>query len=552
MSATQPSAQSYVQLAERRTRAGDTRGAIDALEMAVRLQPNHPAAHYNLALACLTAGLAERAAAGFRRAIALKPDFAHAFSGMGFALEQLGKGWDAIAAFRRATTLAPKLADANEHLAQLLQARGMREEAAQAYKRAASAAPRETSGRLNQARALMAEERNDEAETCLRRALALDPKSATANWQLGNLLDKIGRFDEAQALHRRAIQLDPALIPAYHNLFKSVKATEADRPMLEQMRQLTERGGGVTTEQRMQLLFAVAKGLQDLAEYGPAIHIFDEANRLRRQLNPFDRDDMARAFDWMIETFTPDFLARHAGIGAADDRPILILGMPRSGTTLVEQIVSSHSLVAAGGELVFWAAEAAPLATPAITERLTAEAGRIAGAYRVLLDRIAPGAQYVTDKNPYNYVWIGLIHLIFPRARIIHCRRHPLDTCISIYTTLFGAQTDFAGDRSDLVFYYRQYLRLMAHWRAVLPAGTILDLQYEDLIADPEPASRALIAFCGLDWDPACLHPEANRRTVHTASIWQARQPIYRSSVERWRRYEPWLGELRELLPDPA
>ena len=305
MSATQPSAQSYVQLAERRTRAGDTKGAIDALEMAVRLQPNHPAAHYNLALACLTAGLAERAAAGFRRAIALKPDFAHAFSGMGFALEQLGKGWDAIAAFRRATTLAPKLADANEHLAQLLQARGMREEAAQAYKRAASAAPRETSGRLNQARALMAEERNDEAETCLRRALALDPKSATANWQLGNLLDKIGRFDEAQALHRRAIQLDPALIPAYHNLFKSVKATEADRPMLEQMRQLTERGGGVTTEQRMQLLFAVAKGLQDLAEYGPAIHIFDEANRLRRQLNPFDRDDMARAFASRVTAWSP-------------------------------------------------------------------------------------------------------------------------------------------------------------------------------------------------------------------------------------------------------
>ena len=163
-----------------------------------------------------------------------------------------------------------------------------------------------------------------------------------------------------------------------------------------------------------------------------------------------------------------------------------------------------------------------------------------------------PARRYVTDKNPYNYVWIGLIHWIFPRARIIHCRRHLLDTASPIDTTLFGAQTDFAGDRSDLVFYYRQYLRLMAHWRAVLPAGTILDLQYEDLIADPEPASRALIAFCGLKTGipPACTpRPTGARCTQRASGRRASRSPQLGGALAP---LQPWLGELRELLPDPA
>jgi hypothetical protein len=337
------------------------------------------------------------------------------------------------------------------------------------------------------------------------------------------------------------------MVEAYHNLFASMKATAADRPMLEQMRALSARAG-LSSQQRIAILFAVAKGLSDLAEYGPAMACYDEANELRRQLAPLNRQSTVRAFDWLIATFTPDFFSRHAALGVADERPIMILGMPRSGTTLAEQIVSSHALVAAGGELPFWTRQAAPLATPRFAERLPAEAGRIAGAYQSLLDGIAAGAARVTDKNPFNFLWIGVIHTLFPKARIVHCQRHPVDTCLSMFTTHFGVMIDCANDRGDLVFYFRQYQRLMEHWRRVLPPGTMLDLRYEDLIADPEPHSRALIAFCGLDWDPACLRPEDNQRTVHTASIWQSRQPIYRTSVERWRRYEPWLGELRELL----
>ena len=176
----------------------------------------------------------------------------------------------------------------------------------------------------------------------------------------------------------------------------------------------------------------------------------------------------------------------------------------------------------------------------------------LGAGYRALLRSIAPGAIRVTDKHPYNFEWIGLISAIFPHARIVHCRRDPLDTCISIYCTPFANHRGYEGDKAGLAFFYRQYQRLMAHWRSVLPPGRFFEIDYEAIVADRETVTRQLIAFCGLDWDPACLRHEANPNAVHTASKWQVRQPVYRTSVGRWRRYEPWLGELRELLPDPA
>jgi hypothetical protein len=181
---------------------------------------------------------------------------------------------------------------------------------------------------------------------------------------------------------------------------------------------------------------------------------------------------------------------------------------------------------------------------------LSAEAGHgLSREYLALLRGIGPRAARVIDKAPFNHLRLGLVHLLLPETRIIHCRRHPVDTCLSIYFTLFKGRMDFAGAKADLVFAYRQYARLMEHWRAVFPRERFIELEYEDLIADREAVTRRLIAFTGLDWDDACLMPERNQRTVRTASVWQARQPVYTTSVARWRRYEPWLGVLRELLP---
>jgi hypothetical protein len=184
------------------------------------------------------------------------------------------------------------------------------------------------------------------------------------------------------------------------------------------------------------------------------------------------------------------------------------------------------------------------------SDRFAEVVSSLAKDYLTLLRGINPHARRVTDKMPSNFHWAGLIHLAFPRARIVHCRRNPIDTCVSIYSHSFEEMWDFASDRGDLAFYYRQYQRLMEHWRAVLPPDRFFEVDYEELTADPELLTRQLIQFCGLEWDNACLRPQDNERAVKTSSLWQARQPVYRSSVERWRNYEPWIGELRELLPN--
>ena len=222
--------------------------------------------------------------------------------------------------------------------------------------------------------------------------------------------------------------------------------------------------------------------------------------------------------------------------------------MPRSGTTLVEQIVSSHREVRAGGELNFWNERGAAWhrAGPAGTE--APFLGQAAADYLGVLRAIGPKAARVTDKMPFNFLWAGLIHLAFPRATIIHCRRAAIDTALSIHQTLFHPSLAFPTGGAKLVAYFRSYQRLTDHWRRVLPADRFIEVEYEELTREPEPVIRRIIAGCGLAWDDACLRPERNPRSVKTPSKWQTRQPIYRHSVERWRRYEPWLGPLRALL----
>jgi hypothetical protein len=227
---------------------------------------------------------------------------------------------------------------------------------------------------------------------------------------------------------------------------------------------------------------------------------------------------------------------------------VLILGMPRSGTTLVEQIISNHPGVRAGGELHFWNERGAAWHQ---SDEAGADAPFLAKAaadYLGVLRAIAPKAKRVTDKMPFNFLWAGLIHVAFPRAVIIHCRRAAVDTALSIHQTHFHPSLAFPTGGAELVSYFCSYQRLVGHWRSVLPQDRFIEVDYEDLTGAPEPVIRRIIAACGLAWDEACLRPESNQRAVRTPSKWQARQAIYRNSVARWRRYEPWLGPLRPLV----
>jgi Sulfotransferase family len=245
-------------------------------------------------------------------------------------------------------------------------------------------------------------------------------------------------------------------------------------------------------------------------------------------------------------------MAYASRLGSTDPKPVLIVGMPRSGTTLVEQIISSHSDVQAAGELHFWNKRGPEWLLSGEVGVETSFVSQAAADYLSLLRSFGPRAARVTDKMPFNFLWAGLIHLAFPQATIIHCRRSPVDTALSIHQTHFHPGLVFPTGGEELVRYFRSYKRVMQHWRTVLPQDRLLDVDYEELTRDPEPVIRAIITACGLTWNDACLRPEANTRAVRTPSKWQARQPIYRNSVARWRRYEPWLGPLRALVDETS
>jgi tetratricopeptide (TPR) repeat protein len=517
------------------------------LRKAALLQPSNPIIQHDLGLACLEVGHVADAVAAFQHAIAGNPRYTDAYFRLGIALEKLGDLRGAILAYDRATELLPSLTEAWFRAGALVYTLGHRDEAIGCFRRAAATGPKTSFGRLGKARALLTEDRDDEAEKVLRRTLALDPTNAMAHDLLGNLLTEFGRFEEAEDCFKRAVTIAPLLAGSYYDLVRCRPLTSADSDIVARM-EAALATPGLDMAQRLRLHLALGKAADDLGDYALAMSHLDAADAVRRSSTPFDSAAFDTEIDRLIVRCTPDIIARAPELGSGDATPVFIIGMPRSGTTLVEQIVSSHPQVAAGGELNFWNARGAAWhqAGQAGTERPFL--GQAAADYLDVLRDISPKAARVTDKMPFNFLWAGLIHLAFPRATIIHCRRIAIDTALSIHQTHFHPGLAFPTGGAELVAYIRSYRRLTDHWRSALPADRLIEIDYEDLTRTPEPVIRRIIAGCGLPWDEACLRPDRNPRAVKTPSKWQTRQQIYHSSVERWRHYEPWLGPLHALV----
>jgi tetratricopeptide (TPR) repeat protein len=539
-------------LATQLLRAGRPADAIAPLRDAALLQPTNPIIHHDLGLACLEVGRVPDAIAALQQAVASNPRYADAYFRLGIALEKLGNIAAALAAYDRATKLLPSLTEAWFRAGALVHELGHRDEAIGCFRRAAATGGKASFGRLGKARALLIEDRNPEAEQALRETLVADPRNAMAYDLLGNLLSDLGRFDEARACFERAIAIAPLLAGCYYDLVRCRPVTSRDDGLLQRM-EAALATPGLEAAQRLRLHLAIGKAAEDLGDYALAMKHLDAADDVRRSSRSFDSTAFSTEVDRLIARCTPQLIARAPELGSCDATPVLIIGMPRSGTTLVEQIVSMHPEVGAGGELNFWnergamwhRSAAAGNQTPFVAKEFLAKA---AGDYLGVLRVIAPTAARVTDKMPFNFLWAGLIHLAFPRAIIIHCRRTAVDTALSIHQTHFHPGLAFPTGGDELVAYFRSYQRLIDHWRSLLPADRFIEVDYEDLTRAPEPVIRRIIAACGLAWHDACLRPESNPRAVKTPSKWQTRQPIYRSSVARWRRYEPWLGPLRALV----
>ncbi len=536
-------------LATQLLKAGKPADAIAPLRQAALLQPSNSIIQHDLGLACLEVGRIADAVAAFQLAITGNPRYGDAYFRLGIALEKSGDTGGAIVAYDRATQLLPALTEAWFRAGALVYTLGHREEAIGCFRRAAATGGNTSFGRLGSARALLTEDRNQEAEQVLRRTVARDPNNAMAHDLLGNLLAECGRFDEARACFERAIAIAPLLAGCYYDLVRCRPVTSDDDDLLQRM-EAALATPGLEAAQRVRLHLALGKAADDLGDYALAMQHFDAADSVRRLTLSFDSDAFAIEVDRLIARCTPEWIAGAHEAGSSNATPVLILGMPRSGTTLVEQIISNHPQAAAGGELHFWNERGATWHSSGAPDVETPFFTKAAADYLRVLRAIAPKAARVTDKMPFNFLWAGLIHKAFPRAIIIHCRRAAVDTALSIHQTHFHPTLAFPTGGAELVMYFHSYQRLIDHWRGVLPADRFIEVDYEELTHAPEPVIRRIMAACGLAWHDACLRPESNPRAVNTPSKWQARQPIYRTSVARWRRYEPWLGPLRALIED--
>ena len=382
----------------------------------------------------------------------------------------------------------------------------------------------------------------------LRQVLDLNPDEFDARIWLGIVLHQLGEFDEARGHFEHARRLNPDSFAPYVGILRGHKVKSEDRDLLDEAARVLSLTDSESDDAR-QLTYGVAKAFNDLGEYETAIGYYDRANTIAARLQKpagFDRQLHRRKLNEMIRVFSKAQLNVAKPVATKGPQPIFIIGMIRSGTTLVEQILSRHPSVQAGGEIRYWI-ESGP-ATLIQGHAYNVElGGYLAWDYVASLSRVAEGRPFVTDKMPLNYMLAGLLHFLFPNAPIIHCHRNPIDTCLSILMTPYAAPPDFAYDREDIAFAYREYQRVMAHWHEAMPPGRMLDLRYEDLVSDPEKSVRELLGYCQLDWDEACLSPEKNERAVDTPSRWQVRQPVYKSSVGRYHHYAPWLGAIGEL-----
>jgi tetratricopeptide (TPR) repeat protein len=523
--------------------------AIGPLREAAQLQPSNSRLRHDLGLALLETGAIADALAALKAAVAIDPRYSDAHFRIGIALEKLGDLRSAVVAYERATGLDPTLTEAWFRAGALVHAMGHREEAIGCFRRAAQTGPKTRFGRLGAARALLTEDRDAEAEAVLRKALERDPSDALAHDLLGNLLAEWGRFDEAYGCFMRAVALAPLLAGSYYDLVRCRRIAPQDRELIERMAAALDTPG-LEAGQRQRLHLALGKAADDLGDHGLAMRHFDAADALREGSASFDSAAFDAEIDRLIARCTPERMVRAAEWGSTDATPILIIGMPRSGTTLVEQIISSHPDVGAAGELNFWNELGGVWHQTGADGSEAPFLRRAATHYLRILKAAAPKSAHVTDKMPFNFLWAGLIHLAFPRAVFVHCRRTAADSALSIHQTLFHPGLAFPTGGVKLVAYFKSYERLMEHWRKVLPSDRLVEVDYERLTRAPEPEIRRLIAGCGLEWNDACLKPERNPRPVKTPSKWQTRQPINPDSVSRWKRYEPWLGPLRALVAE--
>jgi len=570
---------------------GKLKEASEAFKKALKLLPGHPMLLNNVGNVLQLQGKNEEAIGWFNKAITRDSNYAGAHSNLGNALRALGNFEEAAASYRRSIQIEPGVADRYHNLGAVLVELGELDEAFKNFKKAVEIDPGHKFAYKGLGDVLFHQDKLDEAIVSFHKAIEIDPfnqdaynglgnalskqyttalnkqyyiDSAVASYQkaieidplhkdayhgLGNVFKLQGELDNAIATFRKAIAIDPGFVEVYHSLVKSKKYTEYDDD-IRAMESLYATKD-ISEENKMVLAFSLGKVFEDLGEHEKAMEFILQATHLKRASFDYSISEEQDLYDNIKQVFSLEVFTSNKGIGNPDPTPIFILGMPRSGTSLVEQILASHPDVFGGGELSYISDLTGEFYIPDSSRKFPANIidldpkafEDLGKKYIARIRKDSKESRYITDKMPHNFQYIGFIKAILPNARIIHLTRDPIDTCLSLFKNYFLSGHLYSYDLTELGQYYNLYLDLMEYWRNTLP-GSIYDLSYERLVADQEIETRKLLEYCNLPWDEACLDFHKTRRIVNTTSNIQVRRPIYKDSVKLWKRYEKQLQPL--------
>jgi tetratricopeptide (TPR) repeat protein len=478
--------------------------------------------------------------------IKIDPRHAAGLNNLGAALSKMGRYDEAQERFHQAIKVEPNFADAHSNIGNALLGRGQYAGAEVFFRRALKLNPRFVNARINLGLTLAYTSRLREARGHFEKVLKFEPRNTEALYGLA-LVDKTeGNFEGADAMLTRVLKINPKIPRAVASQAGMRKMTSADTAWLENAESVAASGIGPLEES--ELRFAIGKYSDDLENYKQAFENYKRGNELLKPLaETYSQAAREHFVDDMIKANGPGSFARIT-VGSTSSKPVFVVGMPRSGTSLVEQIISSHPLAMGAGELEFWS-DAARQHEDSLRNGTLAVAIRekLAEAYLRVLDEKSSDALRIVDKAPINSDYLGLIYAALPNARIIYMKRDPIDTCLSCYFQKFVVSLNFTMDLADLTHYYKEHDRLMQHWRTVLPPGAILDVPYEDLVANQEFWTRKILEFIDLEWDERVMDFHKTKRPVVTNSFWQVRQKMYTNSVHRWRHYEKYIGPLLSL-----
>ena len=531
---------------------GDYQAALADFNRIIMLKKDVPEAYLGRGIALLKQERWEEASADFDAALKIRPDFSEAYSNLGLVYKKLGLNNKAIEHYQAAIVNDPKKSDYYYNLGNLLKVMNRLEEALQVFDQALALHPAFADAHHNRGDVLLELNRLDEAVASYTQAIAIRPDFAAAWASLAKIDSENGNFEEAGRKYQKALSLDPVEVTALCGMAEIEKIKDGD-PLIKTIADLL-LSEAVSDGSRALLHHAYAKMCNDLKQYDDAMTHFSTSKSLLR--STFDGQHHSEKYVAMMSAFKPEFFAERKGFGLADERPVFVVGMPRSGTSLTEQILASHGQIDGLGELQD---------LPRIVREMVGDLGKPVPFYHALAqlqasDVKAMAERYceaygrssrenvrIIDKRPHNFELLGIIALMFPKAHIIHCRRDALDNCVSMYMQSFNENHGYNQDLTTLGHYYTDYDRLMYHWAKTLPLP-MYECSYEETVSDVETSARALVSFLGLEWDANCLNYNKNDRQVRTPSQWQVRQPIYQTSVERWRRYDRYLDPLKKAL----